>query len=74
MIAAGAARLPLALRALCASAQVGGVKDVKATPTQAEFGRGFTPRQRLAPEAVHDITNEGRGVAATQLLIRFFKP
>lgn len=70
-VAAGTSGLPVPLSARGTGAQIGGVKPVEAAPTQAQFRGGFARRQGSPAETRQNITDEGRGVAAAQLLIIF---
>ena len=70
-VATGTPRLPVALRALGAGAQIGSVDLVEAAATEAQFRGCFACWQSLSSEPCQDITNEGSGVAAAQLLVVF---
>ncbi len=70
-VAAGTPRLPVALSALSAGAQIVGIEAIETAATQSQFsGRGACG-QSLPAEACQDITNEGSGMAAVQLLVVF---
>jgi len=70
-VAARTPRLPVALGTLGAGAQVGGVDLVEAAATEAQFRGCFACWQSLSSEPCQDITNEGSGVTAAQLLVVF---
>lgn len=70
-VATGTPRLPVALRALGAGAQIGSVDLVEAAATEAQFRGCFACWQSLSSEPCQDITNEGSGMAAAQLLVAF---
>ena len=73
-ISAGTSRLPVSLGARGAGAQIDGVDPVESAATQAQLRGGFARGQGAPAETRQDIADEGRGVAAAQLLIVFSSP